>query len=147
MFDSVDHSLMLYKLSHRFGIHGPLLALLSSYFNNCVQRVMLDGSFSHWISVTFGVLQGSSLGPLCFMLYLDDLQDSIVNGSRVLIYVDNYKLLKAISNVADAKKLQEDINCLANCSNKWNLRINPSKTVAMKFTKIKRKVHISSEKN
>ena len=139
-FDSVDHSLLLYKLAIRFSIHGSLLALLDSYLKNREQRVMLSGSTSDWLPVNSGVPQGSSLGPLCFILFMDDLAENIVNGSRVLIYADDCKILRSISSVSDARSLQLDINCLDNWCKAWKLRINPCKTVAVRYTNNKRLV-------
>ena len=75
-FDKIWHYGLLHKLK-RIGINGSLLKLIESYLKNRAQRVVLNSSFSEFLTIISGVLQGSILGPLLFLIYLNDIVDNI----------------------------------------------------------------------
>ena len=99
-FDSVPHQRLLLKLEHR-GVRGNLLAWISGFLANRRQRVLLDGSTSEWNEVTSGVPQGSVLGPLLFILYVNDIPTHL--SSPVRLFADDCTIYRQVS-------LQEDLS-------------------------------------
>ena len=75
-FDSVSHKLLIHTIKG-FGINGTPLAWITEYLTSRGQRVIIDGTHSAWLSVTSGIRQGSILGPLLFLLYINDLPDTL----------------------------------------------------------------------
>ena len=85
-FDKVRHEGLLFKLEH-IGISGNLLSLLKSFLSNRFQQVVLNGQCSSWSSVLAGVLQVSILGPLIFLIYINDLSGNL--QSTVKLFADD----------------------------------------------------------
>ena len=98
-FDKVDHNLLLMKL-HSYGIRGKLHDWLTAYLQNRSQFVVVNGEKSYPAEVKSGVPQGSVLGPLLFILYLNDLH-SYINHSTVRSFADDTRILKEIKNTND----------------------------------------------
>jgi len=88
-FDSNPHKRLLKKLK-LYGINGKLLRWIQSFLEARLMRVRIRGSFSDWIEVLNGVPQGSVLGPLLFLLFVNDLPDWIKNGMRM--FADDVKI-------------------------------------------------------
>ena len=120
-FDSVPHRRLLLKLKS-YGISGNLLSWLSSFLTGRLQRVTLNNVYSEWSNVISEVPQGSVLGPILFLLYVNDIP-SVVD-SHLLVFADDIKLYRRIQSENDIIQLQKDINNLLNWSNTWLLNFN-----------------------
>lgn len=94
-FDKVPHRLLLSKLQ-LLGISGPVLLWFSSYLSDRYQRVVDDGISPDWLPVTSGVPQGSILGPLLFLVFINDMSCSITHESKLGLFADDSKLSIAL---------------------------------------------------
>ena len=121
-FDSVPHEQLLIKLWNR-GISGSLWLLLKDYLTNRWQLTSIDGVSSSLLPVTSGVPQGSILGPLLFIIYVNDLPLSI-SKSFSLLYADDCKCLRSIASPSDCFLLQQDLDSLFTWSIVWKLTFN-----------------------
>ena len=86
------------------------------------QRVIIDGEMSNWKSVLSGVPQGSVLGPILFLLYINDLEDDI--SSKVLKFADDTKVFRKVTNDTDKQSLQDNLDKLVKWSEKWQMLLN-----------------------
>ena len=125
-FDSVSHATLLAKL-RLFGIGGSLLSLLSSYLSNRVQCVKLNNITSASLPVTSGVPQGSILGPLLFLVFINDLPTQ-VSHSQTFLYADDLELIH--NNLLE---MQNDILALSQWSKVNKLSFNGKKTQLISF--------------
>ncbi len=125
-FDSVSHKLLIHKL-RSFGFCGPLLHWFENYLTGRTQRVVLDGSCSDWLPVHSGVPQGSILGPLLFLFFINDMVDVVSPESTVALFADDSKVFRQIRSVHDSVQLQSDLDNLLNWSIKWQLNFNINK--------------------
>ena len=105
-FDSVPHKRLIKKVE-RYGIKGPLLQWLTNFMYKRQQRVIIHGKSSAWTDVLSVIPQGSILGPVLFIMYINDLQGVV--GSVCQLFADDCKLYKIIKTEADQRELQEDI--------------------------------------
>jgi hypothetical protein len=131
-FDKVHHSLLLKKLSW-YGIGGNMMQWFSSYLSNRYQRVVVKGSHSGWLPVTSGVPQGSILGPLLFILYINDIP-SCLKYSKITCFADDTKLYTSVNNIDDCHKLQVDLCALLKWSDTWKMQLNYSKCKILSIT-------------
>ena len=124
-FDKVDHNLLLYKLE-QYGVNGKYLRWLEQFLKGRTQVVKVNGTFSYPTSVDSGVPQGSVLGPLLFIIYINDLP-GVIKHSRLLTFADDMKIVKEISVASDTSLLQEDLNNVIEWSRKNNMKLNMEK--------------------
>ena len=138
-FDKVPHSLLLLKLNS-YGISGSLLSWFSSYLTDRYQRVVLDGVYSDWLLITSGVPQGSILGPLLFLVYVNDLPSYINSQSTIALFADDSKLYKSIDLPDSTLHLQNNLDNLHKWSLDWAMKFNKSKCQALQVSRKKTKI-------
>ena len=132
-FDRVWHEGLLFKLKCK-GVNGKLLEWFRSYLTNRRQRVVIKGQCSKWAYILAGVPQGSILGPLLFLIYIDDIIKDI--ESSILLFADDTSIFETISDpVLSFEKLNRDLARLYIWSNQWLVTFNPTKTAYIIFSK------------
>ena len=129
-FDKVSHMKLLYKLN-RIGIDGNLLHWLSSFLSDRKQRVKVNQDCSPWVDVTSGVPQGSVLGPLLFVIFIDDLPGMIKSSCN--LFADDSKLYGPVKNNASCVQVQYDIDSCLNWATKWSMEFHPDKCKLLHF--------------
>ena len=112
-FDTVSHDLILKKLKTQYNIDGTLLKFFTEYLRSRKQRVILDNVISESVDVLSGVPQGSILGPLLFVLFINDIYANIDNDSNIALFADDTKIWRDINSESDCETLQNDINTLS----------------------------------
>ena len=124
-FDKVDHEILLYKL-RCYGITGKLLAWIKEFLQGRTQCVAINGTKSFKSAVKSGVPQGTVLGPLLFLIYVNDINHCITE-SFVSCFADDTRIKKGISAAADVMKLQEDLNHVVSWSSDNNMSLHQDK--------------------
>ena len=134
-FDVLPHSVILDALD-RVGVHGPLYSWFESYLTGRSQRVVLDVYTSQTVCVSSGVPQGSILGPLLFILAMNPLTNvSLSTSTHLILYADDILVYKPIRCYLDRVALQNDVNIIVDWIDSTGLRLNPTKTKLMIFSR------------
>ena len=102
----MPHLRLLLKLKTH-GIGNDVINWIDKWLTHRRQRVTVDFEISNWKSVLSGVPQGSILGPMLFLIYINDLEDDI--SSKVLKFVDDTKVFRKVTNDTDKRSLQDDL--------------------------------------
>ncbi|PJE77517.1 hypothetical protein CI610_03559 [invertebrate metagenome] len=139
-FDKVPHQRLLRKLSG-YGVSLQVVNWIKDFLRNRCQRVIVNGESSKSYPVMSGIPQGSVLGPILFVVYINDLPEIPVSQSP--LFADDTKLYRQISNSEDVKILQNDLDNLQNWSDEWLLKFHPNKckVLSLKATQ-KRKYYM-----
>ena len=111
----MPHQRLLLKLKAR-GTGDGVIDWIEQWLTDSRQRVVVDGEISNWKSVLSGVPQGPVLGPLLFLMYINDLDDNI--SSNVLKFADNTKVFRKVNTDGDKQHLQNNLDKLV----KWSLK-------------------------
>ena len=120
-------------MAHRVGIKGDLLNWFEDYLTNREQRVVIRGQSSNWGSIKAGVPQGAVLGPLTFLIYINDLT-KVVN-CNLKLFANNTCLYVTVDDpAASATVLNDNLNNVQQWANQWLVIFNPDKTKSMAFT-------------
>nr|VZI16051.1 unnamed protein product [Spirometra erinaceieuropaei] len=122
--DTVPHQRLLHKLS-AIGIRGDLMDWIRAFLVGRKQRVCVGDDMSEWVNVTSGVPQGSVLGPLLFILYINDSLQELDCGK--IMFADDVKLWQVIKGLNDQRFLQDNLHRLQAWSKKWLLDFNVEK--------------------
>ncbi len=131
-FDSVPHQRLLTKIK-ALGIDGKVLAWLAAFLGNRRQCVLVNGSASSWSDVVSGVPQGSVIGPVLFVIFINDMPNGINNF--ISLFADDAKLYGKSSTPTDRENIQKDLNTLQQWSDKWQLSFNASKCKTLNLGK------------
>ena len=127
-FDTVPHKRLIMKLQG-YGITGNVLRWISDFLSKRTQRVAVNNSLSNWSNVSSGVPQGSVLGPVLFILYVNELPHLV--NSKIKMYADDTKLFGPVTSPVEAQVLQDDLDALTRWSKEWLLQFNVSKCKVM----------------
>ena len=138
-FDKVCHDGLIHKLKCK-GVGGQLLNWFMSYLTDRKQRVIINGQHSNWAQIHAGVPQGSILGPLLFIIYIDDIIENI--ESNIFLFADDTSLLESITDpLLSFAKLNRDLSKLNEWAKQWLVTFNPLKTKYIIFSKKIEQLH------
>ena len=130
-FDKINHSKLLWKL-HQYGIRGHVLGWIRAFLGNRSQQVVIDGEELESVPVTSGVPQGSVLGPILFLVYINDLPDEV--RSQVRLFADDTALYLTMESEDDSSALQNDLDILSAWESRWDMEFNSSKCQVVHVT-------------
>ena len=131
-FDKVDHNILIAKLE-RYGINGKMLIWIKEFLSNRMQTVVVEGKKSSFQLVISGVPQGTVLGPVLFILDINDLVE-ILQYSKGLSFADDTKLSRAIASILCTKLLQEDLYLVIQWSMLNNMQLHEKKFEVLNYT-------------
>ena len=131
-FDSVSLLKLCCKL-YAYGFRSHILNWCKAFLSDRQQRVVLGDFLSEWKDVTSGVPQGSVLGPLLFVIFINDLSVNIFN--KLELFADDTKIIAKIVNESSSEVLQHDLNKLVKWSHDWSIKFNDEKCKVMHIGK------------
>lgn len=135
-FDKVPHRRLIQKLE-KHGIGGKLKRVIENWLANRRQRVCIRGTMSGWRRVLSGVPQGSVLGALLFLVYINDLDSGLMN--EILKFADDTKLFGRVEEDRDREQLQSDLDTIGEWAEKWKMEFNVGKCKLMHIGRQNRK--------
>ena len=144
-FDRTSHKGIITKL-FQMGIRGPFLNLFKNYLSDRKQRVTIGGEFSKWLPIKAGIPQGSVLGPLLFLVFINDIGCNINFGLR-LFADDATHSHASINLIMDEPEIQTDINGLIFWGNKWEVTYSEIKTEHMIMSRRANRTHLNINMN
>jgi len=125
-FDTVCYAKLIYKL-RMVGIEGSLLATIESFLSNRSQRVMINRVVSDSVTMTSGVPQGSVLGPLLFLVYINDLAKIFPENVTSKFFADDAKIYTEVCSGDDIDNLQFSLDEVSDWARKWQLSLSIKK--------------------
>ena len=123
-FDKIPHDKLLYKID-KIGIRGQAFKWISDWLRDRKQRVVINGATSDWADVTSGVPQGSVLGPVLFLIYINDIDTNL--NCLISKFADDTKVGKSVISQTDRINLQNDLDKIAAWSEQWQMPFNVGK--------------------
>ena len=133
-FDKVSHAHLLVKLPH-YGIKGQMLNWIRDFLTSRKQRVVIEGHSSDWLNVTCGVPQGSIIGLLLFLVYINDLPSSVSCNSD--LFANDTALHRQIDSVLNCEQFQEDLSSASDWCKSWLITLKTEKCKVLHITRIK----------
>jgi hypothetical protein len=131
-FDKVPHERLLYKAQY-YGIDGSTLLWIRDFLSSRNQRVLIEGQSLQTSPVCSGVPQGSVIGPLMFLLFINDLPD-YVKSCNVRLFADDSVLYRRIHRASDMQSLQDEMDNLLQWEQDWQMEFHPSKCQLLRIT-------------
>ena len=117
---------MIYKLKQN-GISGKILNIIKDFLDSRKQRVVLNGQYSSWVNITARVPQGSILGSLFFVIYINDLSKTLSSNHKLL--ADDMSLFSLVHNLnTSLNNLNKDLKKINDWTTQWKMKINPDPT-------------------
>ena len=129
-FDKVPHRRLIHKIEN-YGITGNILGWIDSFLSDRTQCININQASSKTTNVTSGIPQGSVLGPILFVLYINDLPEVVSPGTWIYLFADDTKIFRQIRSQDDRNILQNDVSKMVEWSHKWLLKFHPDKCVYM----------------
>ena len=130
-FDKISHKFILSKL-HYYGIRNHTLRWIGAFLSNCTQTTVVNGVYSSYVEVTCGVSQGSVLGPMLFLLYINDIDNAITY--QIMHLADDSVLNRNIHDQNDQVILQNDLDTISSLAEKWLMELNINKCSVLSIT-------------
>jgi len=127
-FDTVPYQRLLCNL-RKCGIDGQTLEWISLWLTNRKQRVIVDGAESKWVRFKSGMPQSTVLGPLLFLIFINDIGIGI--SSTLRLFADDCLLYRVIDSTRDAELLQHDLHLITEWCKQWQMRLNLDKCVTL----------------
>ena len=137
-FDKVNHSKLIWKL-HQYGIRGNALSWIQAFLGNRSQTVVIEGEESGSVPVSSGVPQGSVLGPILFLVFINDLPEKL--SSQVRLFADDTAVYLTIGGLDDGTVLQNDLDKLSLWESQWDMEFNPSKCQVVRVTTARKAIN------
>ena len=130
-FDVVGHRRLMGKLDH-YGVRGDTHRWIQQWLTGRTQRVVVEGESSDAVPVRSGVPQGTVLGPLMFIIYINDIADG--TDSSIRLFADDALLYRVVTNTRDCSKLQYDLHTMCRWGADWQMDFNPKKCHVLSIT-------------
>lgn len=137
-FDKVNHTVLISKLE-AFGMDGSLLSWFKSYLSKRPQIVVVNGFESNIFFAKSGVPQGSHLGPLLFLIFINDIT-KVIQYSSVSMFADDLKIYRNIQNDSDVKLLQSDVDRIDKWCTDNGMKLNIKKCQTITFSRKQRNI-------
>lgn len=129
-FDTVCHAKLIHKIK-AYGICGQLLKWIEDWLSNRIQFTRVGTTYSTFATLTSGVIQGSCLGPLLFLLYINDIVSVLHGSARCKLFADDVKLYCCIDVDTDSIMMQCNIDAIIQWSALWQLIISENKCLSL----------------
>ena len=123
-FDKVPHKRLMKKL-YNYGIRGNILNWVADFLKDRIQRVVVNGEKSDWRRVTSGIPQGSVLGPVLFLIFINDLPDQL--DCFIKLFADDAKLYSIVQSPEQSGNLQRNLVEAGDWALRWNMFFNHKK--------------------